>query len=225
MCFGLSLLRNGQEPHKAHGQLVFSPPVATRAREHQGEHHSSKLREHSAQPHHSSNLREHFRMAAEQPDALFHIDEDATLYELLGVTPDVGIAEIKQAYKKQALRWHPDKCTEPNAEDVFKRINTAYGVLSEDSKRAEYDHLLSCGSNPYAGGVDSGEHCGAGGAAGAAAAAYEAWQAFLWAEEQERLSRARRERRCLYGMVSLVLWGAAPLLLLWLLAPPWTVLL
>jgi len=164
-------------------------------------------------------------MAAEQPDALFHIDEDATLYELLGVTPDVGIAEIKQAYKKQALRWHPDKCTEPNAEDVFKRINTAYGVLSEDSKRAEYDHLLSCGSNPYAGGVDSGEHCGAGGAAGAAAAAYEAWQAFLWAEEQERLSRARRERRCLYGMVSLVLWGAAPLLLLWLLAPPWTVLL
>ena len=87
-------------------------------------------------------------MAAEQPDALFHIDEDATLYELLGVTPDVGIAEIKQAYKKQALRWHPDKCTEPNAEDVFKRINTAYGVLSEDSKRAEYDHSLSCGSNP-----------------------------------------------------------------------------
>ena len=165
------------------------------------------------------------RMAAEQPDALFHIDEDATLYELLGVTPDVGIAEIKQAYKKQALRWHPDKCTEPNAEDVFKRINTAYGVLSEDSKRAEYDHSLSCGSNPYAGGVDSGEHCGAGGAAAAAAAAYEAWQAFLWAEEQERLSRARRERRCLYGMVSLVLWGAAPLLLLWLLATPWTVLL
>ena len=163
-------------------------------------------------------------MAAD-PNDLFHIDVDATLYELLGVTPDVGIAEIKQAYRKQALRWHPNRCTEPNAEDVFKRINTAYGVLSEDSKRAEYDHLLSCGSNPYAGGVDSGQHCGAGGAAGAAAAAYEAWQAFLWAEEQERLSRARRERRCLYGMVSLVLWGAAPLLLLWLLAPPWTVLL
>ena len=164
-------------------------------------------------------------MAAEQPDALFHIDDDATLYELLGVTPDVGIVEIKQAYKKQALRWHPDKCSEPNAEDVFKRINTAYSVLSEDSKRAEYNHSLSRGSNPYAGGVDSGQHCGAGGSAGAAAAAYEAWQAFLWAEEQERLSRARRERRCLYGMVSLVLWGLVPLFLLWLFAPPWTVLL
>ena len=73
------------------------------------------------------------RMAAE-PDALFHINVDATLYELLGVTPDVGIAEIKQAYKKQALRWHPNRCTEPNAEDVFKRINTAYCVLSASTR-------------------------------------------------------------------------------------------
>ena len=153
-----------------------------------------------------------------EDEALCHIDDDATLYELLGVTPDVGIAEIKRAYKKQALRWHPDKCSEPNAEDVFKRVNTAYSVLSDDSQRAGYDHSLSCGHDQYAGGVDSG-HCGVGGSAGAAAAAYEAWQAFLWAEEQERLSRAQRERRCLFGAVSLVLWVLVPLFLLWLFAP------
>ena len=150
----------------------------------------------------------------EADEPLVHTDNDATLYELLGVTPDAGTAELKRAYKKQALRWHPDKCSAPDAEAIFKRINTAFSVLSDDSQRAEYDHSLLRGHDEhyhdYFHGPGSGYD---------AAAAHEAWQAFLWAEEQERLSRGKKERRWLCGIVSLVVWGTVPLLLLWLLAP------
>ena len=84
------------------------------------------------------------RMAA-VPDALFHIDEDATLYELLGVTPDVGIAEIKQAYKARCMQWHPDRHSASSqeetehAEKMFKEVGEAFEILSDPQKKEKYD--------------------------------------------------------------------------------------
>ena len=61
-------------------------------------------------------------------------------YELLGVSKDASASEIKKAYRKKAVQFHPDKNPDdPNAEDNFKKISEAYEVLSDDQKRQMYD--------------------------------------------------------------------------------------
>lgn len=58
-------------------------------------------------------------------------------YDILGVTKNAGKEEIKNAYRKLAHKYHPDKSG--GSEEKFKEINEAYQVLSDDKKRAEYD--------------------------------------------------------------------------------------
>ena len=60
-------------------------------------------------------------------------------YEVLGVTKTASDDEIKKAYRKMALRFHPDKNQSPGAEDKFKEIGEAYDVLSDAGKRQTYD--------------------------------------------------------------------------------------
>jgi len=60
-------------------------------------------------------------------------------YELLGVTKGATDAEIKSAYRKQALKWHPDRNKEKGAAERFKEINKAYEVLSNPQKKQMYD--------------------------------------------------------------------------------------
>lgn len=63
------------------------------------------------------------------------------LYETLGVTQGANSDEIKKAYRKLALKWHPDKNPDnkDGAEKKFKEIAEAYEILSDESKRAIYD--------------------------------------------------------------------------------------
>eukprot|EP00286_Rhodomonas_abbreviata_P005143 CAMPEP_0181328634 /NCGR_PEP_ID=MMETSP1101-20121128/22841_1 /TAXON_ID=46948 /ORGANISM="Rhodomonas abbreviata, Strain Caron Lab Isolate" /LENGTH=122 /DNA_ID=CAMNT_0023437577 /DNA_START=285 /DNA_END=650 /DNA_ORIENTATION=- len=70
-------------------------------------------------------------------------------YGILGVDKKADEKEIKRAYKRLAMRNHPDINKEPGAKDKFVLINEAYSVLSDPEKRRQYD-LGS--SNPFSGG-------------------------------------------------------------------------
>jgi len=83
-------------------------------------------------------------------------------YDILGVSKSASAEEIKKAYRKQALEWHPDRHKDDKeaAEKRFKEINEAYQVLSDSQKRSAYDQFghdaFAPGGgvrgNPFAGG-------------------------------------------------------------------------
>lgn len=72
-------------------------------------------------------------------------------YETLGVKKGASKEEIKSAYRKQAMQWHPDKNKSDEAEEKFKEINEAYEVLSNDQKKSAYDQFGHTAFDPSAG--------------------------------------------------------------------------
>jgi molecular chaperone DnaJ len=76
--------------------------------------------------------------------------EKRDYYEVLGVARDADARAIKEAFRKLALRYHPDRSREPQAEERFKEIAEAYAVLSDPRRRAEYD-ARGAGFEPLAG--------------------------------------------------------------------------
>lgn len=67
-------------------------------------------------------------------------------YQTLGLARGASDEEIKRAYRRQALRYHPDKNKEPGAEEKFKEIAEAYDVLSDPRKREIFDRYGEEGS-------------------------------------------------------------------------------
>ncbi len=88
---------------------------------------------------------------------------DTEYYDLLEISSTASAEEIKRAFRKQAMKYHPDRNPgDKAAEQRFKQINEAYEVLKDDQKRAAYDHYGKAGvsgNNPF-GGFDFGADLG-----------------------------------------------------------------
>lgn len=88
-------------------------------------------------------------------------------YEVLGVEKNADDQTIKKAFKRLAMKYHPDRNKEPGAEEKFKEINEAYAILSDTQKRAAYDQYGFAGVDPnqgaggfgggFGGGADFGD--------------------------------------------------------------------
>ncbi|MEG0924249.1 MAG: molecular chaperone DnaJ [Anaerovoracaceae bacterium] len=94
--------------------------------------------------------------------------EKRDFYEVLGLKKGASEDEIKKAFRKMAMKYHPDKNSgDKAAEDKFKEINEAYSVLSDPDKKSKYDRFGHAGVDPNAGfgggGFGGGGFGGAGG--------------------------------------------------------------
>ncbi len=76
-------------------------------------------------------------------------------YSTLGISKTASDAEIKAAYRKAALEWHPDRNKDPKASEKFKEVTEAYEVLSNPQKKQNYDQFGSAGG-PFGGGASAG---------------------------------------------------------------------
>jgi len=81
-------------------------------------------------------------------------------YDILGVSRDSDTSKIKKAYRKLAMKYHPDKNSDASSTEKFKEATEAYGVLSDSSKRESYDkygHAGDVGGTNYGADIDLGD--------------------------------------------------------------------
>lgn len=83
--------------------------------------------------------------------------EKRDFYEVLGIKKEATAAEIKKAFRKKAMQYHPDKNPgDKSAEEKFKEVNEAYEILSDTEKKEKYDKFGFAGIDPNA--AYSGNH-------------------------------------------------------------------
>ena len=81
-------------------------------------------------------------------------------YEILGVQKNSSANEIKQAYRKKALEYHPDRNKASDAEQKFKEVTEAYEILADTQKRQQYDQFGHAAFDPRSGGFGGFSNAG-----------------------------------------------------------------
>ena len=70
-------------------------------------------------------------------------------YDVLGVSRDISLSELKRAYRKLAIKYHPDRNKDPDAVEKFQLIATAYEILKDEDQRRDYDYMLDNPEEAY----------------------------------------------------------------------------
>jgi len=84
-----------------------------------------------------------------EPDQRAAPSKAQTLYGVLGIRQAADATDVRKAYRRLALQWHPDRCHEPDAQAVFIRIQQAYETINDPARRKRYDAgLLMEASQP-----------------------------------------------------------------------------
>jgi len=82
-------------------------------------------------------------------------------YDILGISKEASEQEIKKAYRKLSLQYHPDRNPDPSATEKYKEINEAYEILSDEQKKHQYDTELQFGGGRgFPGGMNMGADLG-----------------------------------------------------------------
>ncbi|VDL64584.1 unnamed protein product [Nippostrongylus brasiliensis] len=79
--------------------------------------------------------------------ALYDLVEDLNknFYEFFGIDQDAPLSDIKKAYRKLSLEWHPDRNSAPDASEKFRQVVSVYEVLKSTELREKYNHVLEFG--------------------------------------------------------------------------------
>merc|ERR1719232_2284107 len=85
---------------------------------------------------------------SEQLEDVKRVRKCQDYYEILGVSKEASEADLKKAYRKLALQFHPDKNHAPGAGEAFKAIGNAFAVLSDPEKKRQYDLYGPMDSQP-----------------------------------------------------------------------------
>mgnify|MGYP003353385774 CR=1 FL=1 len=78
---------------------------------------------------------------------------EQSYYEVLGVSNDASDTDLKKAYRQLSLKYHPDRCSDPDAAHIMQQVNEAYETLSDPQKKQQYDN-----PNPFGPGGPGGMH-------------------------------------------------------------------
>lgn len=112
--------------------------------------------------------------------------EKRDFYEVLGLKKEASANEIKKAFRKKAMQYHPDKNPgDKKSEEKFKEVNEAYGILSDPEKRDKYDRFGFAGVDPnaaFSGDFAQGQEQGFGNQGGYQYRTYDTFKGFSGSE-------------------------------------------